>query len=151
MRQLGFSFEPGVAFEITALGAYNYVGTVEIGDPPEIIEVDGMGSEIEVGLYEQDKLVTSVTVMPDDPLIGDFRYAAINPVSVNPGTTYHVIAAFAEEDYFSYIHEPVNVYHEHVTYIALQSDHGTELPPAPPSNPEQWSDEYGSASFLLCE
>lgn len=148
-RNLGYSFTVSETAVVHELGAYNFVGTIvgDIGD--EDIAVDGISDSIQVGLYDESTLLASATVAADSPLSDQYRYAAITPISLSPGTTYSVIGVFGTAGYFGYSVANTN-YDDRVSYVAMQSLSSNTLPAAPVGNSQQWSDEYDSVNFKLC-
>ena len=119
-------------------------------------DIPAVFTSAEVGLFVDGVLtVGPVTVTTSDPLIGSFRFATVSPVELTPGTTYSIIAGFPTDSAFGYANSPAFTYHPSVTYTELQSLNygtgGTTFPTALVGNPESWSNQYQSVSFLLCD
>ncbi len=147
---LGYSFTVAEAVSVTELGAYNLVGTII--DPDGNIEVTGISDSILVGLYDESSLLISATITSSSALSNDYRYEAITPTMLSPGTTYSIIGGFSGSTrYFG--HAVSNgVYDSRMTYTAMQSkgSPAATLPSAPIGNGSSWSDEYASVNLTLC-
>ena len=94
----------GIAFSITAEGNFNDIATATVGweftvNTPIIVTHlgywdrfgNGLASSHEVGLWDSSgNLLTSTTVVPEDPLENFFRFHGTVPVTLFPGETYVV-------------------------------------------------------------
>ncbi len=138
---IGFSFTPVEEVVVTHLGSLHL----------------GMTSEVEVGLFEGDTRIASVFVQPTDPISGSYRYAGIEQVTLDAGSTYSVIGTFSaggpftSANSFAYSND-ANTYNPLIQYVGLQTGNiggPQELPLALPNTPNQWIDVYAGANLLL--
>ncbi len=68
---LGYTFTTSVALTVNALGYWD----------------DGLGNNHLVGLWDSSgKLITSTTVLANDPVTSNFRYQSITNLALAPGT-----------------------------------------------------------------
>ena len=151
-RVHGFKFAVTQHVQLTALGAYNFVGTVRVGlDPldPEEVEVNGISSPVSVGIYTNGQLWISTLVQPADLLQGSYRYSSIQPLVLSPGIEYAVLAVYPSGGGNYYGRSSTPQYDSAVSFVGLSSANGSTLPSTPPGNTEMWSDQYGAANFLL--
>ena len=94
----GWQFEPLIPISVTHLGMWD-----DMFEPWLMDESPGFRYEIPIGIWQvsDQTLLTSTTLGPgtSDPLLGEFRYAEITPLSLIPGETYAI--AFQWADSFS--------------------------------------------------
>lgn len=84
---IGYRFTVTEAISATSLGVWN-------ADQGGV-----MDSPHEVGLWDDTQaLLTSVTVTTAGTVVGDFIYAEITPVVLNPGTTYTLAVVYFDGD-----------------------------------------------------
>jgi hypothetical protein len=156
---LGIEFVANEDFSITHLGAFNFVGELvefECYEPnPDdcVTVVDGMASKVDVGLYDSETLLASAAVQPADPLIDGHRYATIEPVVLEAGKTYSLIAVINDGDYFG--HSDVAPQYSSLITVTDVISRNTNNPNAsltsePIDNRNNWSDAYAAVNFLSC-
>jgi hypothetical protein len=89
---VGFRFTVSSSYQVASLGVYN-------------ADTNGLTSSHQVGIWDETQnLIASVTVDPSTGVaIGDWTYAPITPVTLNPGQTYTAGATYTSDDDDSYI------------------------------------------------
>lgn len=143
-RTLGFRFTVTESVTVTALGALDtYLH-------PDCAECR-CASGAPVGLYGPDgMLMVSVTIGPTGGRQGEYRYRDIEPTTLEPGQVYAVLAVstFGSEYCFAFGATPT--YDPRVVFVGMESESsGATLPPTLPGNPQQWSNQYYAANFLM--
>ena len=84
---VGWRFTVAVGIEVTDLGVWNADQT------------GGVESPHEVGIWDgSEALLTSVIVDGTGTVVGDWIYASITPVAINPGETYTIGALYFSGD-----------------------------------------------------
>lgn len=89
---IGYRFTVTEAVSVTSLGVWNadQGGIMDTAHP--------------VGLWDDSQtLLTSVTVETSGTVVGDWIYADITPIVLNPGTTYTVAVVYYSDDNDYYI------------------------------------------------
>lgn len=77
----GYLFQATNTIQVTDLGAFDLGG-------------DGFLNDHTVGIWDVNaSLLTSTTVTSSDPLVGNFRYAPITPITLTAGDYYYVGAS----------------------------------------------------------
>jgi hypothetical protein len=90
-----FTVSGALPLEVSDLGVWNQ--DTAAGGP-------GLTSDHEVGIWDSAQaLLTSVTVTPAGTVVGDWTYASVTPVTLNPGETYTIGALYTGTDNDSYI------------------------------------------------
>jgi hypothetical protein len=108
----------GIRFDVTSSVTVTALGYYDQGS-------DGFLDSHEVGLYTGDgTLLASTTVVSSDPLTGWFRYSAIDPLVLLPGT-YEVVGV-SHTDLYSYVAQGFSV-DPALTYLYDRYDSGTTL------------------------
>jgi len=96
----GWQFVPTNPINVTHLGMWD-----DVFESWLIDESPGFKYEIPIGIWRASDqvLLTSTTIGPGigDPLLGEFRYAEITPILLNPGETYAIAFQWADSFYLS--------------------------------------------------